>query len=71
MTFKRTRLDEEIIDLMSAEAKDLLDDPPGTNQEYERALCELIARVGQRLGLSGFTGESAKSIGIKIGAAWK
>ena len=64
--------DPEFIDLMKKEAKDLLDDPPGTNPEYERALCELIARVMQRLGLStADTCISAKIIGKEVGADWK
>lgn len=70
MNFERTWKDSEIVNLMKTEAKGLLDDPPGTNPEYERALCELIARVGQRLDLAGDTGETAKTIGAEIGAAW-
>ena len=64
---------QELIDLMKKEAKGLLDpgDPSGTNPEYERALCELIARTSQALGLSGFTDETAKAIGKEIDADWK
>lgn len=71
MNFERTWTDNEVIALMKEEAKGLLDDPPGTNPEYERALCELIARVGQRLGLSGNTAETARKVGEEIGGAWK
>jgi hypothetical protein len=61
---------EEIIPLMRREAKGLLDDKPGTNPEYERGLCELIARCGQALGVGGFTDEMAKTIAKEIGADW-
>lgn len=61
----------EIVDFVKEEAKGLLDDPPGANPEYERGMCELIARVKQRLGLStADTCVGAAVIGREIGAAW-
>lgn len=64
----------EFIARIKKEAKDLLDpgDPPGTNEEYERGMCELIARVMQNLGLTPHeTCITAKAIGKEIGATWK
>ena len=61
---------KDIASLMRKEAKGLLDDKPGTNPEYERGLCELIARCGQALGVSGSTDEAARVIAKEIGADW-
>ena len=63
--------DPEFVEVLKKEAKDLLDDPPGTNPEYERGLCELIARVMQRFRLGGETCSTAKTVGREIGAAWQ
>ena len=60
-----------IVTLMKDAAKGLLDDPPGTNPKYERALCELIARVAYCVGLAPNTGEAAREVGKEIGASWK
>ena len=61
-----------LLKLFKKEAKDLLADPPGTNEEYERGMCELIARVLQSLGLTpNETCVTAKAIGKEIGASWK
>lgn len=63
-----------IVENMKEEAKGLLDpgDPPGTNPEYERGMCELIARVVQGLGLSpDETCVTANAIAKEIGAAWE
>ena len=64
-----TTTSEDIIILLEAEARGLLDGPAGTNPEYERALCELIARVQQHFGSGGTTGELARDVGAIIGAA--
>ncbi len=62
---------EEFADLMKEEAKDLLDDPPGTNPEYERGMCELIARVMGCLNLhSEETCTTARLVANEIGADW-
>jgi len=71
MQTKTTWANAEITAMLEEEARGLLDDPPGTNSEYERALCELIARVSQRVGLAGSTGETARLIGERIGASWE
>lgn len=63
---------ETIIDVLKKEAKDLLDDPPGTNPEYERGMCELISRVMQSFGLVPYnTRATARKIAKEIGADWK
>ena len=62
------------VNMMKEEAKGLLDpsDPPETNPEYARGMCELIARVMQRFGLtSNETCITATEIGKEIGASWK
>ena len=62
---------EEFADLMKEEAKGLLDDPPGTNPEYERGMCELIARVMGCLNLHNKeTATTARLVANEIGADW-
>ena len=63
---------EKHIAMLKVEAMGLLEggDPPGTNPEYERGLCELIARFGQALGSGEFTDKAARTIAKEIGANW-
>lgn len=63
---------ETLIAVLKTEAEGLLDGPPGDNPEYERGMCELIARTMQGLGMGGGQGTSpiARKIGIEIGANW-
>lgn len=64
--------DAHHIALLKEEARGLLDDPPGTNPEYERGMCELIARVMSRLYLhGGETTVTARIIGKEIGGDWE
>jgi len=62
----------ELIKLMEKEARGLLDDPPGTNPEYERGMCELITRVAQHLGQlpQEDTCVTARRVAKEVGASW-
>jgi hypothetical protein len=66
---------------MEKEARDLLDGPPGTNPEYERGMCELIANVALYLGRvppgdtllptpHHVTSLVAKKVAKEVGAGW-
>ena len=61
----------DLIKLMEKEARGLLDDPPGTNPEYERGMCEVIARVAIHIGsLPHATACIARKVAKEVGADW-